>query len=197
MFTGIVERTIKVLAVSDITSGRRIMLENPWTDVLQGQSIAINGCCLTVAGMEAGRLQFDAIRETLDKTNLGLLQASELVNVERSLRIGDRLDGHFVQGHVDGRATLLAIQKNPQETRLSIRCPHELSKYLIPKGSVTLDGVSLTLAAVRDEIFEVAMIPTTLSLTTLDKKDVGWEFNLEADMLNKTVISWLERQKVN
>jgi riboflavin synthase alpha subunit len=194
MFTGIVERTARVIAVADGPMFRRLTLASHWGDLRAGESIAINGVCLTVAEMAADRVGFDVIQETLSKTNLGLLQADDQVHVERSLRVGDRLDGHFVQGHVDGTAPLVAQTSNDKEVRLKLQCPAGLAKYLSPKGSVAVDGVSLTIATVDGETFEVALIPTTLQLTALGRREVGWPFNLEADILAKTVVSWLERQ---
>ena len=195
MFTGIIERTIKVLDASDSPNLRRLTLANPWTDLRPGESIAINGCCLTVAQFQKDTLSFDVIRETLDKTNLGTLKPADSVNVERSLKIGDRLDGHYVQGHIDGRATLLESRATGNDHRLQIEAPPELSEYLIPKGSVAIDGISLTLASVNGNIFQVALIPTTLQLTTLGSRQPGWQFNLETDILSKTVISWLARRQ--
>jgi len=193
MFTGIIEKTARVIGVADGKAFRRLTLASHWTDVVLGQSIAVNGVCLTVAEMGVGELGFDVILETLNKTNLGLIDSGDEVHVERSLRIGDRLDGHFVQGHVDGTARLIERVTSDDEYRLRLQAPADLAKYLTPKGSVTLDGVSLTIAAVDGDRFEVALIPTTLALTTLDRRAVNWPYNLECDCLAKTVISWLER----
>src|SRR5688500_14097917 len=158
MFTGVVERSIRVASVSDGTGFRRINLPaGEWPDVRVGESVAVNGVCLTVAEIDRGLLAFDVVPETLGKTNLGLLQAGDRVHVERSLRVGDRIDGHFVQGHVDGTALLLEQVSDEKEWRLRCQTPPALAKYLVPKGSVCLDGVSLTLAAVRDGEFEVAL----------------------------------------
>jgi riboflavin synthase len=196
MFNGIVEKTVKVLAVSDGPMFRRLTLGVDWPGVRLGQSIAVNGVCLTVAVVEAGKaVGFDVIKETLDKTNLGLLKAGDEVNVERSLQIGDRIDGHFVQGHVDGRAKLVRVISNENEVRLVVESPRELAKYVVPKGSVSIDGVSLTVAAISGDCFEVALIPTTLKLTNLGTRPLGWPFNLETDILSKTIISWLERRE--
>ncbi|MDB5329951.1 MAG: Riboflavin synthase eubacterial/eukaryotic [Phycisphaerales bacterium] len=193
MFTGIIERTARVMGVVNGPKFRRITLAVDWPDVRNGESVAVNGVCLTVAEMAPGELGFDVIAETLGKTNLGLILQDDDVHVERSLRIGDRIDGHFVQGHVDGTALLLEQIERENEWRLRLESPAQLAKYLTPKGSVTLDGVSLTIAAVNGTEFEVALIPTTLRLTLFDRRPVGWPFNLEADVLSKTVISWLER----
>jgi riboflavin synthase len=193
MFTGIIERTLPVLSVTDGVGFRRLTLASHWTDVKHGESIAVNGCCLTVAELSAGQLQFDVIAETLAKTNIGSLHPGDAVNAERSLRVGDRIDGHFVQGHVDGTAKLVDVSSTAEEWRLTIETPTSLAKYLVPKGSVAIDGVSLTLAAVDGNRFQVALIPTTLELTTLKTRQVGWMFNLEADVFSKTIVSYLER----
>ena len=194
MFTGIVEKAVKVVAVADGPKFRRLTLAADWPDVRLGESVAVNGVCLTVAEIAPGELHFDVVTETLGKTNLGLVKAGDEVHVDRSLRAGDRIDGHFVQGHVDGVATLLEQRSDEKEWRLVCRCPPALSKFLAPKGSVALDGVSLTIAAVNGDDFEVALIPTTLSRTTLGDRAVGWPFNFEADVIAKTVVSWLERR---
>ena len=195
MFTGIVERTVRVAAVSDGTGFVRLNLAADWTDVKLGESIAVNGVCLTVAEFEPLMLSFDVIPETLSKTNLGLLKAGDFVNVERSLRAGDRIDGHFVQGHVDGVARLIEQHRVAGEVRLTVQPPMELMKFVVPKGSVTIDGVSLTVANVEKDRFEVALIPTTLRLTTLGTRPIGWPFNFEADVLSKTIVSQLERRE--
>ena len=195
MFTGIVERTLRIASVSDGTGFVRLNLAAAWDDVKHGESIAINGVCLTVAAIEPPLLGFDVIPETLRKTNLGVLKAGDLVNVERSLRAGDRIDGHFVQGHVDATAQLVEQHAGEKEWRLSVHPPLELMKFVVPKSSVTLDGVSLTVASVMKDRFEVALIPTTLNLTTLASRPLGWPFNFEADVLSKTIVSWLERRE--
>lgn len=194
MFTGIIEKTLTVLRVVDFAMGKRLTLRHHWPDLRHGESIACNGVCLTIAEHNATDVDFDIIAETLDKTNLGALRAGDSMNVERAMKIGDRIDGHFVQGHVDGRARLAQRVENTDETRLVVEAPDHLAKFLVPKGSVTIDGVSLTIAALRGNVFEVALIPTTLSLTTLADRPVGWQFNLETDVLSKTIVTWLERR---
>ncbi|HUB26705.1 MAG TPA: riboflavin synthase [Tepidisphaeraceae bacterium] len=194
MFTGIIEMTVAVAEVAVSNAARRLTLPCPWPDAAVGQSVAVNGCCLTIATLAGGRMSFDAIAETLSRTNLGLLNAGDRVHLERSLRVGDRIDGHIVQGHVDGVAPLLARQERGEECRLTIGVPADLSPYLVPKGSVAVDGVSLTIAAVRDGAFEVALIPTTQNVTALSRRPIGWPFNLEADMMAKTIVTWLARQ---
>jgi riboflavin synthase len=192
MFTGIVETHLPVVEISHTAMVRRICLAHSWTDLGHGESIAVNGCCLTIAELAPGRVGFDAIKETLDKTNLGLLKVGDHVNVERALRVGDRLDGHFVQGHVDGRANLVARLATEQEVRLTVKPPAELMKYIVAKGSVCIDGVSLTVAAIGPDTFDVALIPTTLDLTTLGSRPIGWPFNLETDIVSKHIVAWLE-----
>jgi len=195
MFTGIVEKMAVVAGVADSPHFRRLTLAVDLDDSRLGQSIAVNGCCLTLAEISPGRAGFDVIRETLEKTNLGLLKAGDSINIERSVKAGDRIDGHFVQGHIDGRANLVKVLSGAEETRLTIEPPADLAKYIVPKGSVALDGVSLTIAAVSGNRFEVALIPTTLQMTTLGQKNAGWPLNLEADVLSKTIVTWLERQR--
>jgi riboflavin synthase len=193
MFSGIVEQSVRVASVSQGTGFRRLNLANVWPDVKHGESIAINGVCFTVAEIDAQLVGFDVIPETLAKTNLGLIKANDTVHVERSLRIDDRISGHFVQGHVDGQARLIEQRCTNDDFRLTLSPPPELMKYIIPKGSLALDGVSLTVAAVAPETFDVALIPTTLQLTHLGSREAGWPFNLETDILSKTIVSWLER----
>lgn len=195
MFTGIVEKSARIIGVVGGPKFTRLNVATDWTDVRLGESIAVNGACLTVAEVSPGELCFDVVQETLARTNLGLLRAGDAVHVERALRVGDRLDGHFVQGHVDGTAKLLEQRSDEKEWRLRCQCPPDLAKFLSPKGSVCLDGVSLTLAAVEGVEFEVALIPTTVSLTALANRPVGWPFNLETDIISKTIVSWLERQQ--
>lgn len=193
MFTGIIHKTATVVSVEENSFGRRITLASPFPDPVRGESIATNGVCLTVAAITPSGLVFDIIRETLDKTNLGLLKVGDVVHTERSMRVGDPIDGHFVQGHVDGTGKLLHQIGDANEWRLRIAAPAHLAKYLVPKGSISIDGVSLTLAKIEGSEFEVALIPTTLELTTLGKKQLGYPFNLECDTMAKTIISYLER----
>ena len=194
MFTGIVEKTARVAAVTDGPMFRRLWVAHDWPDVGHGESVAVNGVCLTVAELAAGQLGFDVVKETLDKTNLGLLRAGDGVHVERAMRVGDRFDGHFVQGHVDGPATVVSVTGGADEWRVRLEVPTDLARFLAPKGSVALDGVSLTVAAVDGRQFEVALIPTTLSLTQLGNREPGWPCNFEADILGKQVVTWLERR---
>jgi riboflavin synthase len=197
MFTGIIEKTARVIAIADGPQFRRITIATGWEDLQLGESIAVNGTCLTIAelGKQPGDAGFDVIHETLAKTNLGSLTGGDEVNLERALRVGDRFDGHFVQGHVDGTARLIDTKIDTEEWRFTVEAPHHLGKYLTPKGSVAIDGISLTIAAVRGNVFEVALIPTTLKLTTIGTRKVGWLFNLEADMMAKTIVHYLEQTR--
>jgi riboflavin synthase len=195
MFNGIIEETATVLNSIEGAKFRRLILNISWDDLRLGDSVAVNGVCLTVAEKSGTETHYDVIEETLQKTNLGQLQVGDSVHVERSLRVGDRIDGHFVQGHVDGVGLLIDQINNPVEWRLRIEVSVDLAKYLIPKGSICIDGVSLTLAAVRDNVFEVALIPMTLQRTLLGKRSPGYRFNIEGDILSKTTITWLERQR--
>lgn len=192
MFTGIIERTLPLAAATDDAALRKLAIANVWPDVVLGESIAVNGVCLTVASLDAGRVGFDVIHETLTRTNLGRLRPGDVVNIERSLRVGSRLDGHFVQGHVDGTGSLVAKTDGQAEWRYTIEVPKTLVKYLSPKGSVCVDGVSLTIAALVGRKFEIALIPTTLALTTLADRPIGWAFNLECDMIAKQIVTFLE-----
>ena len=196
MFTGIIERTLRVAAIADHAGGRRIVLPNVWPDAAHGESIAINGACMTVAAIDPAGLAFDVIRESLDKTNLGTLNVGDAVNVERALRVGGRLDGHFVQGHVDGVGTFASKVATADEWRYTIEAPPGIAKYLSPKGSVCVDGVSLTIAALDGNRFDVALIPTTLDLTTLAAREPGYAFNLEADLIAKQIVTFLDRRGV-
>jgi riboflavin synthase len=195
VFTGIVERTAAVIAVADGAGFVRLTIASDWPDVRPGESVAVNGVCLTAAELAPGKIGFDVIPETLAKTNLGLLKQGDAVHVERSLQVGARLDGHFVQGHVDGTGPLLNQVADGKEWRLTIEAPPTVAKFLVPKGSVCVDGVSLTIAALDGNRFDVALIPTTLGVTTLGKRNIGYPFNLEADVISKSVVSFLERRQ--
>lgn len=200
MFTGIVERSVRVLQSSPSPAGLRLVISVPWTDVKLGESIAVNGICLTVANTPASvapvELAFDAIPETLAKTNLGQVKAGDEVHVERALRVGDRFDGHIVQGHVDGVARVAAVQANESDWRITLEPPADLARYIVPKGSVTLDGVSLTVASVAGDRFDVALIPTTLRITQLGRRRSGDDINIECDVMTKTIVATLERMGV-
>lgn len=158
-----------------------------------GDSVAVNGGCLTVTAIDGPRLGFDAIRETLDRTSMGGLAVGSRVNLERAMRASDRLDGHIVQGHVDGVGRVRELTRDGEDVRLVIDCGPEIVDFLVEKGSVTIDGVSLTVVGVSESGFDVALIPHTLDVTTLSDRDPGDYVNLEADVLGKYVKRYLDR----
>ena len=196
MFTGIVEELGRVRTITHADGGARI--EIACTDVIGdaaiGDSIAVNGCCLTVVELGDGWWAADAQIETLDRTTLGALAPGDPVNLERPLRLGDRLGGHLVLGHVDGVGEVVKVEPQADgSTRVVVRAPGDLARYLVEKGSVTVDGVSLTITTVSDAEFGVALIPHTLAVTTLGVRNAGDRVNLEADMIAKHVARAVER----
>jgi riboflavin synthase len=194
MFTGIVEELGQVRAVVPADGGARIEIEasKVLDDVEIGASIAVNGCCLTVVAFGDGWWAADAVIETLDRTNLGDLAQGDPVNLERPLRLQDRLGGHLVQGHIDGVGTLVRRAPLPDgSTRMTFDAPSELGRYLVHKGSITIDGISLTIAGLSDTAtrvrVDVAVIPHTFAVTTLGSKAPGDAVNVEVDMIAKYV----------
>ena len=196
MFTGLVEAQGTVSSVEVEASGRRIVIAVP--DPLNdgscrlGDSVCINGCCLTVIGIDENRWAFQAGAETLSKTNLGQLTPQSCVNLERSLAANGRLGGHIVQGHVDGVGTIDAMHRDGEWLTVWFRAPTDLVEMMVPKGSITADGVSLTIVDVERERFSVALIPHTLEVTTLGLRKVGDTVNLEVDILGKYVRKFLD-----
>jgi len=192
MFTGLVECRARVAAVQELPPGRRLLIAAPSIadDAQIGDSICVSGCCLTVVARDGDRLAFDAGPETLLKTHLGRLLAGSSVNLERSLRMGDKLGGHLVTGHVDGLGTLDERIDQGDWSTYWFRVPRLLTKQMAGKGSVAVDGVSLTLVDVEFERFSVALIPHTLAVTTLGLLTLGDFVNLETDLLAK----YVERQ---
>ena len=187
MFTGLVESLAEVVDVVSEPPGVRLVVAEPEIapQTAVGDSIAVNGCCLTVVMVEQPRLGFQAGPETLDRTNLGRLQAADRVNLERSLRVGDRLGGHFVTGHIDGVGALAERHDDGEWCTCWFQAPEELTRQMVSKGSVAVDGVSLTLVDVRPDRFSVMLIPHTLAVTTLGGLGVGDPVNLETDLLAK------------
>lgn len=195
MFTGLVEGLGKITAIESEPGGIRIRLVPPampataevldFSSTRTGDSIAINGCCLTVIAMEQGQLSFQAGKETLSKTNLGQFQVGDVVNLERSLPVNGRLGGHFVQGHVDGVGIVDQFDRDAEWVTMGFQVPRELVEVMVPKGSVAVDGVSLTVVTVEATRFTVALIPHTLSVTTLGQREIGHSVNLETDILGK------------
>jgi riboflavin synthase len=195
VFTGIVEAVGRVVALEPQGEKARLRIEAPRVadGARLGASIAVNGACLTVVGTTPTEVVFEAVRETLDRTSLGDLRPGARVNLERALRADGRLDGHIVQGHVDGTGRVRALERCGADVRLAVDCPLDLAKQLVPKGSIAVDGVSLTLVGVSDTGFDVALIPHTLAETNLGDRQPGDRVNLEADVLGKYVLRYLER----
>lgn len=189
MFTGLVESLGRVKSVLDESPGVRLAIDGGelFAAVAIGDSISINGCCLTVVGIQQTVLEFEAGSETLQRTNLGRLVAGSHVNLERSLRVGDRMGGHFVSGHIDGAGYLDERRDEGDWSEFCFRVPPALIRQMAGKGSVAVDGVSLTLVDVQADRFSVALIPHTLKMTTLGALQDGDPVNIETDLLAKYV----------
>jgi riboflavin synthase len=190
MFTGLVQHLATVFRVHDAAPGKRIVVRAPEIVAAEiGESVALNGCCLTVVEVhaDAHTLAFDAGPETLARTNLGALVGGSRVNIERSLRVGDRLGGHFVTGHIDAVGTLDSRQDDRDWSTLWFRVAPSLTRQMVSKGSIAVDGVSLTLVDVEVDRFSVALIPHTLAVTTLGALKSGDLVNVETDLLAKYV----------
>ncbi len=187
MFTGIVEECGEVTSFETVETGARLKVKSTFSgEVALGESIAVNGACLTVTGVDAdGSMNFDLLHETLRLTNLGDLRAKSIVNLERSLRVGDRLSGHFVQGHVDACAELLALEKHGPDHRLQIKLPAAFQHFVVYKGSICVNGISLTIAELAEESFTIWIIPHTYEVTNLKSMRPGDRVNLEFDLLAK------------
>lgn len=200
MFTGIIETTCPLQEAHDQEGRRRLTFDlaglraaegpgaQPGPLTALGDSIAIDGVCLTVAALKGDRASFDVITETLDKTTLGGLKAGDESNIERALRFGDRVDGHLVQGHVEGTGLIDAVDRLPGEVRMGVACGAAFAQSCLPKGSVTLHGVSLTVAEWAPDRLVVALVPHTLQITSLGRLAVGDPINLEADLIGQWVM---------
>jgi riboflavin synthase len=197
MFTGIIEGTGKVLGLTAGGSGGRLRVElgGVAEGVRAGDSVSVDGACLTVTRVGGGAAEFDVSAETLRVTTLGGLAAGGEVNLERSLRVGDRLGGHFVLGHVDGVGRIERLEAAPGQVTLAVSAPPEILSCLVLKGSIAVDGISLTLADLAPDRFSVAVIPHTLDHTTLRKKSAGDRVNLELDVLGKYVARFLSASR--
>ncbi len=198
MFTGIIEETglVRSLVSGQSSAALTVEAARVLDGLRLGDSIAVNGACLTVTGFASGNFTVDVMPETLRKTNLGHLQAGSRVNLERALALGDRLGGHLVAGHVDAAGAILSLQDHGIATEMWVATPEELKQYLIPQGSVALDGVSLTIAALKTGALMAGLIPHTKETTTLGGKKPGDLLNIEADLLGKYVSSLLQRTGV-
>ena len=197
MFTGIVEELGRVAALEHGEASARLTVRGPLVteDAVHGASISVNGVCLTVVATEAGEFTVDVMRETLVRSSLGSLQVGDPVNLERAMRADGRFGGHVVQGHVDGTATILEREPGDRWEVVRFTLPPELARYVVEKGSITVDGVSLTVTAVDAGTFSVSLIPTTLELTTLGHKEIGDPVNLEVDVLAKYVERLLDARE--
>jgi riboflavin synthase len=197
MFTGIVEEAGVVDSITETADGIRLVIRSKKAAVRLrvGDSMAVNGCCLTAIKVNTRREQrlvhFDLLRETWDRTNLQFTRAGSWVNLERPLRADGRLDGHFVTGHIDGLGEIMRSEESGSDHLLAISTPRELMRYIVFKGSVAVDGISLTVASVGKKSFTVWIIPHTWQATTLRERKLGDSVNLETDLLSKYVEKFL------
>ena len=194
MFTGIIEGQ-GIVKKFDIKTKNRsaakmgIDLGNLAKGLQIGDSVAINGVCLTATSISKNQAEFEMIGETLKKTNLGIIKSGDTVNIERSLKVGERMEGHFVLGHVDGTGKIIKIEKLPKEFKFWIELPKDLAKFVVKKGSITIDGISLTLVDVLKNKISICIIPHTMKITNLGSKKIGDKVNIETDILGKYAIS--------
>ena len=194
MFTGIVEAVGDVVSLAARGETTRIAVRSPLArEVKLGESVAVNGCCLTIMEVHAEELRFEAVRETLEKTALGDLVAGSRVNLERAMTASARFDGHIVQGHVDEAGRVRSLPRRGEDVQLFVATSREFAEQCIAKGSVTVQGVSLTIVDVTHDGFDVALIPHTLQVTTLGALAVGARVNLEADVLGRYVQKYVAR----
>lgn len=195
MFTGLIEEVGSVLEIHATDLGTRLQIvASRLAETVQiGDSIAVNGCCLTVAARNAEQLAFDLLTETLDRTNLRALRQQSRVNLERALAADGRLGGHFVQGHVDCAARIVALEKKSADHRLEVELPADFAQYIAHKGSIAVNGISLTVAEVSEASFAVWIIPHTKSQTNLDTACAGDLVNLEFDLIAKYIERMLDR----
>lgn len=191
MFTGIVETMGRVVRSDRFA----LQVESGLDDLSIGDSIAVNGVCLTVVSLDSGTFTMDVSEETLDRTNLGSLSEGDGVNLEQPLRAGDRFGGHIVQGHVDGVGKVTKVQPLDASVEMTFEAPDSLSRYLVEKGSVAVDGVSLTVTLVSGDEFSVALVPHTLEVTTLGTRRPGDGVNIEVDVMAKYVKRLMDRKR--
>ena len=192
MFSGLVTAVGRVERVSAVESGAELVVASPLGVLALGESISVSGACLTVAALVPGGFATDLSPETLDRTTLGRLVPGDAVNLERALALGERLGGHLVTGHIDGLARVVRLEPAGAALAVTLEGPATLLRFVAEKGSVTLEGVSLTVNRVTGTRFEVMLIPHTLEVTTLGALAVGRELNLEVDLVARYVARWLE-----
>jgi riboflavin synthase len=194
MFTGIVEGLGKIVKFDKNTKNRsaakmKVSLGKLAKGLRIGDSVAINGVCLTAVSMRKNIAEFEMVGETIKRTNLGSLELGDKVNIERSLKVGDRLEGHFVLGHVDGVGKITKLEKQSNQIKIWMELPKELSRYVTQKGSITIDGISLTVVNKLKNTFSVSIIPHTMKITNLALKKIGDKVNIETDVLGKYILS--------
>lgn len=193
MFTGIVEGIGRVLDIKQKTKNRSAIrmtvdLGKNNKGLKLGQSVALNGVCLTVTAINKSKCDFEMIEETTKKTDLGNLKVGGIVNIERSLKVGERLEGHFVLGHVDGVGTITKIEKKPKEVQVWFEIPKNLARFVVQKGSIAIDGISLTVVDVKKNLASVCLIPHTIDVTNFSTRKVGDKINIETDILGKYLL---------
>lgn len=192
MFTGIIRKTARIALISKHDAGALLKVENPWAAPLEaGESVAVSGACLTVISANQREISFDLSAETLESTIFSSAAPGESVNLEPALKVGDDISGHFVTGHVDGTGRVVSLVREREFARLAVEAPEALLAYLVPRGSVAVNGVSLTIARLDGSTFEIAVIPETLRRTNLGSLRPGDSVNLEGDLLGKYVIRYL------
>jgi riboflavin synthase len=193
LFTGIVEGIGKILEIKQNTKNRsairmKVDLGKNSKGLKLGQSVALNGVCLTVTGIDKSKCDFEMIEETTKKTDLGNLRVGGIVNIERSLRVGERLEGHFVLGHVDGVGVIKKIEKKPKEVQIWFEVPKNLARFVVQKGSIAIDGISLTVVDVKKNLASVCLIPHTIDVTNFSTRKIGDKINIETDILGKYLL---------
>ena len=193
MFTGIITSTGKIKKIEQNTKNRSAIkmsvdLGKDSKGLKIGQSVALNGVCLSATKILKNICTFEMIDETMKKTDLGNLKVGSIVNVERSLKVGERLEGHFVLGHVDGIAKIKKIEKKPKEVKIWFKIPNNLKKYVVKKGSIALDGISLTVVDVKNDLASVCLIPHTIQITNFKSKTIDDNLNIETDVLGKYIL---------
>ena len=194
MFTGIITGTGKIKKIEKNTKNRSAIkvlvdLGKNSRGLKIGQSVALNGVCLSATKIAKNLCMFEMIDETMKKTDLGNLKVGSLINIERSLKVGERLEGHFVLGHVDGVAVITKIEQKPKEVKIWFKIPKKLKKYVVQKGSIALDGISLTVVDAKNDLASVCIIPHTMKITNFKTKKIGDKLNIETDVLGKYILN--------
>ena len=194
MFTGIITGTGKITKIARKTGNRSAIkvsvdLGKDSNGLKIGQSVALNGVCLSATNISKNICSFEMIDETMKKTDLGNLKVGNLINIERSLKVGERLEGHFVLGHIDGVAVITKMEQKPKEVKIWFRIPKKLVKYVVQKGSIALDGISLTVVDAKKDLASVCLIPHTIQITNFKNKKVGDKLNIETDVLGKYILN--------